>query len=93
MFLFLSSHGSSLIGLPFPPSGCLLVVFVDVTCAVSLLHRRVRDLIRGVACRFCDRPCGRRFCALFLRRSPWRTDVFWLSVIFSFIVDRRGRRT
>ena len=31
--LFLSSHGSSLIGLPFPPSCCLSVVFVHVTCA------------------------------------------------------------
>ena len=32
--LFLSSNGSSLIGLPFPPSCCLSVVFVLVTCAV-----------------------------------------------------------
>ena len=32
--LFLSSHGSSLIGLPFPPSCYLSVVFVLVTCAV-----------------------------------------------------------
>ena len=23
------------------------------------------DLIPGVACRFCYRPCGRRYCALF----------------------------
>ena len=59
MFMFLSSHGSSLIGLPFPPLGCLPVVFVYVTCAVFWLHSRVQcsgyiavcsDLIRGDAC-------------------------------------------
>ena len=32
--LFLSSHGSSLIGFPFPLSSCLSVVFVHVACAV-----------------------------------------------------------
>ena len=32
---FFSSHSSSLIGLPFPPSSCLSVVFVHVTCAVT----------------------------------------------------------
>ena len=42
MFMFLSSHGSSLIGLPFSPLGCLPVVFVYVTCAVFWLHRRVQ---------------------------------------------------
>ena len=42
MFMFLSSHGSSLVGLPFPSLGCLSVVFVYVTCAVSLLHKRVQ---------------------------------------------------
>ena len=41
--LFLSSLGSSVIGLPFPPLGCLSVIFfVNVTCAVSCLHRRVQ---------------------------------------------------
>ena len=35
MFMFLSSHGSSLVGLPFPPLGCLTVVFVYVTCAAT----------------------------------------------------------
>ena len=44
MFLFLSSDGSSLIGLPFQSLGCLPVVFVDVTCAVFWLHRRVQRL-------------------------------------------------
>ena len=39
---FLSSLGSSVIGLPFPPLGCLSVIFVDVTCAMSWLHRRVQ---------------------------------------------------
>ena len=47
---FLSSLGSSVIGLPFPPLGCLSVIFVDVTRAVSWLHRRVQRPIRGVAC-------------------------------------------
>ena len=42
MFMFLSSHGSSLVGLPFPPLGCLSVVFVYETCAVSWLHRCVQ---------------------------------------------------
>ena len=42
MFIFLSSHGSSLVGLPFPLLGCLSVVFVHVTCAVFWLHRCVR---------------------------------------------------
>ena len=42
MFMFLSSHSSSLVGLPFPPLGCLSVTFVHVTWAVSLLHRRVQ---------------------------------------------------
>ena len=42
MFMFLSSQGSSLIALPFPPLGCLAVVFVYVTCAVFWLHRRVQ---------------------------------------------------
>ena len=37
---FLSSLGSSVIGLPFPPLGCLSVIFVDVTSAMSWLHRR-----------------------------------------------------
>ena len=32
---FLSSHGSSLISLPFPPSFCCSIVFIHVTCAVS----------------------------------------------------------
>ena len=32
---FLSFHGSSLVGLPFPPLGCLSVVFVHVTCPGS----------------------------------------------------------
>ena len=36
--MFLSSHGSSLVGLPFPPLGSLFVVFVYVTYAVSWLH-------------------------------------------------------
>ena len=40
--MFLSSHGSSLVGLPFPPLGCLSFVCVHVTCAVSWLHRRVQ---------------------------------------------------
>ena len=40
--LFLSSLGSSVIGLPFSPLGCLSVVFVDVTCAVPWLHRHVQ---------------------------------------------------
>ena len=40
--MFLSSHGSSLFGLPFPPLGCLPIVFVYVTCAVFWLHRRVQ---------------------------------------------------
>ena len=40
--LFLSSLGSSVIGLPFPPLGCLSVIFFNVTCAVSCLHRRVQ---------------------------------------------------
>ena len=41
--IFLSSLGSSVIGLPFPPLGCLSVIFfVGVTCAVSCLHRRVQ---------------------------------------------------
>ena len=41
--IFLSSLGSSVIGLPFPPLGCLSVIFfVNVTCAVSCLHRRVQ---------------------------------------------------
>ena len=40
--LFLSSLGSSVIGLPFPPLGCLSVIFVGVTCAVPCLHRRVQ---------------------------------------------------
>ena len=40
--LFLPSLGSSVIGLPFPPLGCLSVIFVGVTCAVSCLHRRVQ---------------------------------------------------
>ena len=32
-----------MIGLPFPPLGCLRVIFfVNVTCAVSCLHRRVQ---------------------------------------------------
>ena len=39
---FLSSIGNSVISLPFPPLGCLSVIFVDVTCAVSCLHRRVQ---------------------------------------------------
>ena len=39
---FLSSLGSSGIGLPFPPLGCLSIIFVDVTCAMSWLHRRVQ---------------------------------------------------
>ena len=42
MFMLLFSHGSSLVGLPLPPLGCLSVVFVYVTCAVSWLHRRVQ---------------------------------------------------
>ena len=42
MFIFLSSRASSLVGLPFPSLGCLSVVFVHVTCAVSWLHRRVQ---------------------------------------------------
>ena len=42
MFIFLSSHGSSVIGLPFPPLDYLSVVFVYVTCAVSCLHGRVQ---------------------------------------------------
>ena len=41
MFIFLSSIGRSVISLPFPPLGCLSVIFVNVTCAVSCLHRRV----------------------------------------------------
>ena len=40
--LFLSSLGSSVIGLPFPPLGCLSVIFVNVRCAVPCLHRRVQ---------------------------------------------------
>ena len=40
--IFLSSLGSSVIGLPFPPLGCLSVIFVGVTCAVFCLHRRVQ---------------------------------------------------
>ena len=28
-FMFLSSHGSSVIGLPFPPLDCLSDIFVD----------------------------------------------------------------
>ena len=42
--MILSSHGSSLIGLPFQSLGCLPVVFVDVTCAVFWLHKRVQRL-------------------------------------------------
>ena len=34
---FLSSLGSSVIGLSFPPFGCLSVIFVDVTCANVLV--------------------------------------------------------
>ena len=42
MLIFLSSLGSMVIGLPFPPLGCLSVIFVDVTCAMSWLHGRVQ---------------------------------------------------
>ena len=42
MFIFLSLHGSSVIGLPFSPLDYLSVVFVYVTCAVFWLHRRVQ---------------------------------------------------
>ena len=42
MFMFLSSRGSSLVSLPFSPTGCLSIVFVHVTCAVSWLHIRVQ---------------------------------------------------
>ena len=42
MFMFLSSLGSSLIDLPFPPLGCLSVVFVYVACAVFWLHKSVQ---------------------------------------------------
>ena len=51
MFMFLSSHGSSLIGLPFPLLGCLSVVFVYVTCVQCPGYIDVcSDLIRGDAC-------------------------------------------
>ena len=50
MFMFLSSHGSSLIGLPFLSLGCLPIVFVYVTCAVFWLHRHVQRSIRGDVC-------------------------------------------
>ena len=36
------------------------------------------DLIPGVVCRFCYRPCGRRYCALFHRWISRRTDVIRL---------------
>ena len=50
MFMFLSSHGSSLVGLPFSPLGCLSVAFVYVTCVVSWFIDVCSDLIRGDAC-------------------------------------------
>ena len=50
MFMFLSSHGSSLVGLTFPPLGCLSVVFLYVTFAVSWLHRRMQRPNSWYAC-------------------------------------------
>ena len=93
MFMFSSSHGSSLIGLPFPPSCCWCVGLVDVTCAVSWLHRRVQG--------------PNSWCRVqILLPTMWSeilcspsssiavADGRVLVVChFSFVVNRRGRRT
>ena len=47
MFMFLSSHGSSLIGLPFPPLGCFRPRDV---CSVLIYLDVCSDLIRGDVC-------------------------------------------
>ena len=93
-FMFLSSHGSSLVGLPFPPSSCLSVAFVYVTCAVSWLHRHVQrpNSRRRVQYFVIDHVVRHFVLAFFIDRCGERTCSGCLSC-FSFVVDCRGKRT
>ena len=53
--LFLSSLGSSVIGLPFPPLGCLSVIFfVNVTCADFVTNHVVGDIVLSFIVGFRD---------------------------------------
>ena len=93
MFMFLSSHGSSSVGLPFPPLGCLSVVSVHVTCAVSWLHRRVQQPSswRREQYFVTDHVVGDFVLSFFVDRRGGRTCL--VVCHFSFVVDRRGRKT
>ena len=94
MVMFLSSHGSSVIGLPFSPLDYYLsVVFVYVTCAVSWLHRRVQR--PNSWCRvqiLLPTMWSEILCSLSssIAVSDGRALVF---CHFLFVVDRCGRRT
>ena len=49
MFIYFSSHGSSLIGLPFPLS-LLSIAFVHVTCAVFCCRLCGRIFLALIRC-------------------------------------------
>ena len=74
--IFFSSHSSSLIGLPFPPSFFWSVAFVHVTCATTNVYRDVRsDLVYPEVCsNFVTDHAVENF----PRWTSWRTAVFWL---------------
>ena len=51
MFIFLSSHDSSLVGLPFPPSLLFACCFrLGDVCSVLVYIDVCRDLVFGDAC-------------------------------------------
>ena len=79
MFIYFSSHGSSLIGLPFPPP---FVVYCFCSCEVR------GDLVCIDVCS--DLVFG-DVCSILL--PTIRSDIFYLSATTSFIPGLRGGRT
>ena len=93
MFMFLSSHGRSLVGLPFPPSDCLSVVFVYATCTVSWLHRRMQRPNSGDACSILFPTMWLEILCSLSSSIAVANGRVLVVCHFSFVVDRRGRRT